>query len=69
MSVKMYVYTSPYPSPFQIGREDVTQKQTKQTEQNIDSTNQTQKNAQTFLTTSKQDVKPTLNTNKLDVYA
>ena len=69
METKMYIYKSPYPSPFQIGREDITQKQTKQTEQNIVSTNKTQKDAQTFVTTNKQDVKPSVSTNRLDVYA
>ena len=64
MEVKMYVYKSPYPSPFQIGREDTTQKQTKDTNEQILNT---QKNIQT--TKEIENISNnSVNKNRLDIY-
>ncbi len=67
METQMYIYKSPYPSPYQIGMIDTSQKQTQENTNNITNTNQVQNEAKTFESSIKQDVKPSV--NKLDIYA
>ena len=66
MEVKMYVYKSPYPSPIQIGREDTTQKQAKDTSKEIvDAT----KGMQTTKEIENIAQNKNVSANILDVYA
>ena len=68
MQVNQYTFQSPSSSQVQIGRPDTSASQEKKN--STANTNQTQQKAQSFAASQIQEVKPTVNTNKLlDVYA
>ncbi|WP_345981061.1 hypothetical protein [Sulfurimonas sp. HSL3-2] len=74
MNITRYIFQSPYPSQVQIGRPDPSAKQDvsapQQDTQILESTNDTASKAQTYLSSEKKEVKPTVNsTNLLDTYA
>ena len=74
MNITRYIFQSPYPSQVQIGRPDPSAKQdvsgSQPDMQILKNTNDTANKAETFSSTEKKDVKPTVNTtNLLDTYA
>ena len=70
MQVTQYLFQSPYSSPVQYGRVDPsTQNSLQDSKQQFHATNETLTKAQTFQVTQKQEVTPTVSSNKLDVYA
>ena len=72
MQVAQYTFQSPYPSPVQVGRLDpssVKEDNAQNTNQSFNPTTQTELKAQSFEATQKQDVKPTVKSNRLDIYA
>ncbi|WP_345991152.1 hypothetical protein [Sulfurimonas sp. HSL-1716] len=74
MNITRYIFESPYSSQIQIGRPDPSVKQQASSQQQgselLQNTNQTTSDAQTFLSTEKKDVTPTVtSTNLLDTYA
>jgi len=73
MQVKQYIYQSPYSSPVQMGRVDPNSVKDESTTKNSDTTftqTQTQKEAQSFQSSAKEEVKPTVSSERtLDVYA
>jgi hypothetical protein len=71
MEVTQYTYQSPYSSPVQLGRASPnTQKEEQgaQTDELISQTNESLKEAQKFEASQTQEVKPTINASKLDLY-
>jgi len=69
MQVNQYTFQSPSSSQVQIGRPDTSVSQEKKNS-TVPNTNETQVKAQSFAANQTQEVKPTVNTNKLlDVYA
>ncbi len=74
MNISRYIFDSPYPNQMQIGRPDPSVKQDasskQQSSQLLQNSNTTVTKAETFLSTLKQDVKPTVSPTKLlDTYA
>lgn len=74
MNITRYIFQSPYPSQVQIGRPDPSAKQdvsaSQQGTQILENTNDTASKAQTYLSSEKKEVKPTVNSaNLLDTYA
>lgn len=72
MQVKQYLFQSPYSSPVQYGRVDPTTKDTStQTQQLLNTTNQTMSEAKTVQATQTQEVTPTVSSSSstLDLYA
>jgi len=74
MEVKSYTFQSPYPSQFQIGREDTSAKQSDQSQKDTaalsQNTNSTLKSAETFSANQTKEVKPEVTSDRLmDVYA
>ena len=76
MEVTQYTYLSPYTSPVQFGRPDASsQKQENSSQESTNtqelpkSTNESLTEAQEFSASQTQEVKPSVTTNNLDLYA
>jgi hypothetical protein len=72
MQVAKYTFQSPYPSPVQVGRLDpssLKDESTKNSSQDLNIPNETVQKAQTLQNSLKGDVRPTVTSNRLDVYA
>ena len=72
MEVTSYTYQSPYPSPVQFGRAETSAQKEKEQESSnelLSQTNQKAKEAQQFQASQTQDVKPSVEMSKLDLYA
>jgi len=74
MQTSRYLFQSPYNSQVQFGRPDPSSEQNKQTQKTLDAltkdTNTISKEASTFQTSQKDDVKPSVESaHKLDIYA
>ena len=73
MQVAQYTFQSPYPSPVQVGRLDPNslKDNTANSSQSnpVAVTNETEQKAKNLESSLKQEVKPTVSNNKLDLYA
>lgn len=71
MEVAQYTYQSPYTSPVQFGRANPSsqKEQNSAAEQLPNTTNETVAKAQQFEASQTQEVKPSVVTNTLDLYA
>ena len=74
MQIPEYTFRSPYPSPVQVGHLDPSsvKKDASNTSGGSDllkSTNQTEQKAERFAASQKQEVKPIVSENKIDIYA
>ncbi|WP_152184083.1 hypothetical protein [Sulfurimonas indica] len=72
MKVVQYTFQSPYPSSMQVGRLDpnsVKDDNTKNSSQGFNAQNETVQKAKIVQESLKQEVKPTLSSNQLDIYA
>lgn len=70
MQVNQYVFKSPYPYQVQVGQPDTTQSSQKESEELVNSSNQSLKEAQAFGNSQTQEVSPTVKSkDTLDVYA
>ena len=68
MQVAQYTFQSPSTSQVQVGRLDPSSVKEK-TPESPPVMEQTQVNAQSFLATQVQEIKPTITTNNIDIYA
>ena len=73
MQVAQYTFQSPYPSPVQVGRLDPSSlKESSAGSSQSDPAalkNETQQKAKNLESSLKQEVKPTVSSNQLDIYA
>ena len=73
MQVAEYTFKSPYPSPVQVGRLDPNSVKDNSANSNQSNpaamTNETEQKAKSLESSLKQEVKPTVSNNKLDLYA
>ena len=73
MQVAEYIFQSPYPSPVQVGRLDPNSLKDNSTNSNQSNpaamTNETEQKAKSLESSLKQEVKPTVSNNRLDLYA
>jgi len=74
MQVAEYTFRSPYPSPVQVGRPDPSSVKKETSDNTAQSdllkfTNQTEQKAERFAASQKQEVKPIVSENKIDIYA
>ena len=73
MQVAQYTFQSPYPSPVQVGRLDPNSLKESSANPNQSNpaalTNETEQKAKSLEFSLKQEVKPTVSNNKLDLYA
>ncbi|MBA1432765.1 MAG: hypothetical protein FAF04_04015 [Epsilonproteobacteria bacterium] len=72
MQVAKYTFQSPYPNPVQVRRLDPSSLKEDSTNSNQSNpaalTNETEQKAKNLESSLKQEVKPTLSTNKIDIY-
>ena len=74
MRVAEYTFQSPYPSPVQVGRLDPNSVKDNNSANSNQSnpaavTNETEQKAKSLESSLKQEVKPTVSNNRLDLYA
>ena len=72
MQVAQYTFQSPYPSPIQVGRLDpnsIKEDAAKSNSQNFNVPNETAQKAKVVQESLKQEVKPAVSNNRLDIYA
>lgn len=72
MEVTRYTYQSPYTSPVQFGRAETSaqkEKEQEKTNELLTQTNQKAQEAQQFQASQMQEVKPSVELSKLDLYA
>ena len=72
MNVAQYTFQSPYPNPIQVGRLDPSSLKNSSNGDTslLNGSNQTLKEAQTFESSLKSEVKPAVeSSNSLDIYA
>jgi len=69
MDVAQYTFQSPYSSPVQVGRLDPNSVKNSNSQQSFNPQSETQQKAQSVENSLKQDVSPTVSSNKLDLYA
>ena len=73
MQIAQYTFQSPYPSPVQVGRLDPNSVKDNSANSNQPNpaalTNETEQKAKNLESSLKQEVKPTVSNNKLDLYA
>ncbi|MDF1878079.1 hypothetical protein JHD46_00340 [Sulfurimonas sp. SAG-AH-194-C20] len=68
MQVAQYTFQSPSTSQVQVGRLDPSSVKEEKSA-SAPASDQTQAKAQSFVATQVQEVKPTVNSNSIDVYA
>jgi len=73
MQIAKYTFQSPYPSPVQVGRLDPSSLKENSANTNQSDpaalTNETEQKAKNLQSSLKEEVKPTLSNNQLDIYA
>jgi len=73
MQIAQYTFQSPYPSPIQVGRLDPNslKDNTANSSQSNPAAliNETEQKAKNLESSLKQEVKPTVSNNKVDIYA
>ncbi len=72
MQVAKYTFQSPYPSPIQVGRLDpnsLKDDTAKNSAKNFNLPNETVQKVKSVQESLKQEVKPTVSKNRLDIYA
>jgi len=70
MQVAQYLFQSPSPNPVQVGRLDPSSLKEESSSSLPEAvTNETATKAQDFASTQVQEVKPTVTSNSIDIYA
>ena len=70
MQVNQYLFQSPSSSQVQIGRRDTSVKQEDTSSKDLGTTpNQTVADAKAFVATQTSEVKPSVDSHKIDIYA